>query len=271
MVTFTVTDASGNTATCTATVTVTEAAPPSSVVLDIHPGSCVNPLQARKQGVIPAAVLGAAEFDVTMIDVSTLLLNGVAPLRHGYEDVGSPPAEGTDPCACGGEGRPEDEEGDDDAGGEDGIRDLTLKFPAPEVVAALGNAADGEHRPLTLTGKLMDGTPFTAVDCMTVRANGNGGRDGAYGPPSGTGVPFTVLGESAGRGLRITYSLPEAAPVTLTVYDVAGRVVRRLVSAVMPAGTHIVDWTPDTVSNGIYFYRLDAAGRSLTRKAVLVR
>jgi hypothetical protein len=39
----------------------------------------------------------------------------------------------------------------------------------------------------------------------------------------------------------------------------------------MPAGTHIVDWTPDTVSNGIYFYRLDAAGRSLTRKAVLVR
>jgi hypothetical protein len=264
-VTFTATDASGNSATCSASVTVTEAAPPSNVVLDIHPGSCVNPLQVRKQGVIPAAVLGSGDFDVHMIDVSSLLLEGVAPLRHGYEDVGTPPAPGADPCSCD-DARPKDEEDEEDG---DGIVDLTLKFPAPEVVAAISEAADGERRPLTLTGKLMDGTPFEAVDCMTIRANGNG--NGRLGPPHGAEVSFTVLSQSAGRGLSIQYSLPEASPVTLSVYDVSGRLVERLVSSVMSAGTHTVTWTPDGVSNGIYFYRLDAAGRSLTRKAVLVR
>jgi hypothetical protein len=211
----------------------------------------------RKQGVIPAALLGSGDLDVKDIDVATLLLEGVAPLRHGYEDVGT--AFTGEACDC----RPE---------GEDGIKDLTLKFPAPEVVAALGEVTDGEDRVLTLTGNFMDGSSFEASDCMRIRANGNGhGRDGALGPPHATGVTFTVLNRGPGQGLRITYSLPEAAPVTLTVYDVAGRMVQRLVSSVEPAGSHTVDWSPEGVSNGIYFYRLDAAGRSVTRKAVLVR
>jgi hypothetical protein len=258
VVTFTATDASGNTATCTATVTVTEAGGPSPEPgLDIHPGSCPNPLAVRKQGVIPAALLGTADFDVADIDAATLLLEGVPPLRHGYEDVGAPSA--GEPCDCG-------------SGDEDGHTDLTLKFPAPAVVAALGEVADGEHRVLTLTGNLVDGTPFEAQDCMLIRANGIGAGDGTYGPPDGESVAFTVLSYGTAAGTqRIDYTLPEALPVTLTVYTVTGRVVRRLVSAVEPAGTHTVDWNPDGVSNGIYFYRLDVAGRSITRKAVLIR
>jgi hypothetical protein len=73
-----------------------------SVQLDIKPGSCPNPLNVKpfvdppvnakpkKGGVLPVAVLGTGEFDVSDIEVSTLLLNGVASLRYGFEDVAAP-------------------------------------------------------------------------------------------------------------------------------------------------------------------------------------
>ncbi len=38
-----------------------------------------------KGGVLPVAILGSADFDVSEIDISSLLLEGVAPLRGNYE------------------------------------------------------------------------------------------------------------------------------------------------------------------------------------------
>ncbi|MGD8383662.1 MAG: hypothetical protein PVJ11_16085, partial [Syntrophobacterales bacterium] len=60
------------------------------VALDIKPTSCPNPLNTKKRGVLPAAILGTENFDVTQIDVSTLRLEGVAPIRWNLEDVATP-------------------------------------------------------------------------------------------------------------------------------------------------------------------------------------
>jgi flagellar hook assembly protein FlgD len=61
------------------------------------------------------------------------------------------------------------------------------------------------------------------------------------------------------------------------VYDVAGRLVRRLVDERrMPAGTHERDWNGFDESGrpaapGVYYYRLQTSSDSASRKMLLLR
>jgi hypothetical protein len=77
-------------------------------------------------------------------------------------------------------------------------------------------------------------------------------------------------------GTTIEYALPRAADVTVTVYDAAGRLVRRLVEGTRPAGLQRARWEGDDSSGrrvgpGVYFVRVGAGGEVLTRKLVLRR
>ena len=78
--------------------------------------------------------------------------------------------------------------------------------------------------------------------------------------------PATVIG----------FALRRPGPVNLTVYDVAGRVVKRLVAESYPAGFHEVTWRGDDRSGrqaaaGVYFLRLDADGIYDTLRVALVK
>lgn len=74
----------------------------------------------------------------------------------------------------------------------------------------------------------------------------------------------------------ISYSIPAAGHVTLDVYDIAGRLVVRLVDDVQAAGAHSERWNGldgagSPVASGTYVYRMTTGGRSLVRKMLLVR
>lgn len=74
----------------------------------------------------------------------------------------------------------------------------------------------------------------------------------------------------------IGFTVPQAGPVTLRVYDVRGRQVRTLVDEPKLAGSHSVTWDGRDdggaeVASGAYVYRVAAAGTTLHRKMVLVR
>jgi len=74
----------------------------------------------------------------------------------------------------------------------------------------------------------------------------------------------------------IRFSLPEAAGVTLTIYNTSGQRVRTLVSGQMGAGQHSVVWnaTDDRgarVASGLYLYTLKAGTVTLQRKLVLMK
>jgi probable HAF family extracellular repeat protein len=128
-----------------------------SVDVDIKPASCPNPLNTKSKGVLPVAILGRDDFDVNDIDLSTVLLNGVVPIRYSIEDVATPfNGESHDDCL------------DCTQNGPDGLTDLTLKFETQEVVAALGDVYPGDELILMLTGELSDGTPIRGVDCVVV-------------------------------------------------------------------------------------------------------
>jgi hypothetical protein len=125
------------------------------VAIDIKPGSCPNPLNVNAKGVLPVAVLGTADFDVTAIDLASVRLAGVAPIRSSFEDVGTP-ADGGE-CEC-------------TTAGADGYIDLSLKFNTEDIVNAIGEVTDGETLELTLTGELSDGTAIEGADCVVIIA-----------------------------------------------------------------------------------------------------
>ena len=69
----------------------------------------------------------------------------------------------------------------------------------------------------------------------------------------------------------IGYQILQVGLVRLVVYDVLGREVATLVNGVQTAGGHTVEWNAEGVSSGFYICRLDAKGRTVTRKMLLLR
>ncbi|MEZ4389404.1 MAG: C25 family cysteine peptidase [Candidatus Krumholzibacteriia bacterium] len=74
----------------------------------------------------------------------------------------------------------------------------------------------------------------------------------------------------------IKFDIPTASKVSLRVYDVAGRLVRTLVNADLPAAQHSVVWdgtdnTGRRQASGVYYYRLVTDERIATKKMMLVK
>ncbi len=80
------------------------------------------------------------------------------------------------------------------------------------------------------------------------------------------------------KSTHITYAIggKEATPITLRVYDAAGRIVRTLTDGYVSPGFYRVCWngTDDRgsrVASGLYFYRLELPQKVLTHKTILLR
>lgn len=74
----------------------------------------------------------------------------------------------------------------------------------------------------------------------------------------------------------IEFSLPKNEQVTLNIYDISGRLVKRLVNGLTPAGAHTLIWDGLDdhglqVSSGTYIYRMVAGKHVETQKMTLVR
>lgn len=127
---------------------------------DVHPTSCPNPINLNRGGVVPVAIVGTDDFDVSLIDPSTVTLEGVSPDRSSLEDVVAPYTGGiSDPA----------DQNDCTTEGPDGITDLALKFDARDLAAALGAVSEGDVVVVTIEGELTDGSPFQGQDVVWIR------------------------------------------------------------------------------------------------------
>jgi hypothetical protein len=76
---------------------------------------------------------------------------------------------------------------------------------------------------------------------------------------------------------RIAYSVKEAGPVTIAVYNVAGKMVRTLLDTEVDAGASgyvVWDGTADSgerCASGVYFYRIASPGFSASRKMIMLK
>jgi hypothetical protein len=130
------------------------------VSMDIKPESCPNTLSMKEKGVLPIGIMGTDDFDVTHIDPATIRLFRkdetdpiqVVPLRWSLVDVGIPyepfnSKVSASDCL---------EYFPDKFGVFDEYLDLSIKFEAQEVVAALGEINDGDVLVFQLSGKLKE-------------------------------------------------------------------------------------------------------------------
>lgn len=69
----------------------------------------------------------------------------------------------------------------------------------------------------------------------------------------------------------ISYDLPKADDVTLTIYTITGQEVATLVSGHQDAGHYEVVWDGSGLATGLYFYRLEAGSSLEPRKMLLLR
>ena len=70
---------------------------------------------------------------------------------------------------------------------------------------------------------------------------------------------------------EIAFSLPEAAKVSLTVYNILGQVVEVLVDSELHAASHKVTWSGQDFASGVYFYRLIAGEFADTKRMLLLK
>lgn len=69
----------------------------------------------------------------------------------------------------------------------------------------------------------------------------------------------------------IKYYLPISTHVTLTVYNILGQEVARIVDSYMPAGYHSVKWDASKVASGTYIYKIVAGEFIDVKKMVVIK
>lgn len=92
-------------------------------------------------------------------------------------------------------------------------------------------------------------------------------------------APFEVMGNFPNPFNPETvmkFNLPQAAHVSLKVYNILGQVVNTLVDEPLDAGSHSVRWDGKNaqgrdVASGVYFYRISAGGFESIEKMTLLR
>jgi flagellar hook assembly protein FlgD len=73
------------------------------------------------------------------------------------------------------------------------------------------------------------------------------------------------------KATEFRFTLPTPGQVSLTVFDVRGRVVRRVLGAELPGGYHRVSWDGRDgkgreIEAGVYLCKLEAGGVSRTMR-----
>ena len=209
------------------------------VMIDIKPGDLQNCINNSGHGVIPVAILGSADFDVTQIDPATVQMEGLSikttgkknkPLVH-IEDVNG-----------------------------DGFDDLMFQIEDSKGVFTESSSV------ATVTGALLDGTSFEGTDkiCIVPKKLGKESAGFAATETPESSVLLSNYPNPFNPETTITYQLPEQSHVILEIYNISGEKVYTLVNRVNQPGLHSVTWngrdnSGQPVTGGIYLCRIQAA------------
>jgi len=86
----------------------------------------------------------------------------------------------------------------------------------------------------------------------------------AFQAPRVTPVPVDDLG-------AVTFAVPRAGFVSITLYDIAGRLVRVVVAGYLMAGPHVAMFEARSLAPGVYFIRMRQGEIDARSKVIVLR
>lgn len=69
----------------------------------------------------------------------------------------------------------------------------------------------------------------------------------------------------------ITFSIQESGTVRLSVYDLYGRLMKEIINGRRNAGRYTHTFSASELPSGVYLYRLEANGQTLTRRMSVIK
>jgi hypothetical protein len=70
---------------------------------------------------------------------------------------------------------------------------------------------------------------------------------------------------------RIRFSVPEMTEVNLSVYDLKGKLIDKLVNKTFEPGTHVQSWDAQFFPSGVYFLVMKSSSFSTSQKLILMK
>jgi len=70
---------------------------------------------------------------------------------------------------------------------------------------------------------------------------------------------------------EINYTVPSTSLVKLAVYNTKGELVKELINSSMPIGNYTIKFDGSQLNSGIYFYKLECNGKSVSNKMMLIK
>lgn len=181
---------------------------------------------------------------------------------------------------------------------DEGLRSLRLKLPFPIEGVVINSEANSELYRLSEDGQALglirsEGSIgdelllylATCTGTFSVEAEINGHPQSfvitpsACDPPTAPELPLALhqnYPNPFNPHTTISFSLPEMSKASLKVYNLKGQLVRSVINGELSAGLHQVlfdgkDEKGRDLSSGIYYYKLDTAGKSISKKMVLCK
>ena len=69
----------------------------------------------------------------------------------------------------------------------------------------------------------------------------------------------------------ISFNLPEAGNVKLTLFDILGQEIKTLVNEFKESGVHTINFNASELNSGMYIYKIESNGLTQTRKMTLIK
>jgi hypothetical protein len=163
------------------------------------------------------------------------------------------------------------------AGGFGSNRDRNQAVPAGAPTGSYSyNAYVGSYPGTVWNSDSFDFTKLSSGDGEIIEGWANWGEEFVSGETATAAIPAEFsLGQNYPNPFNpatmLSYTLPVASRVKLSVYDISGRLVADLANGWREAGSHAVTFDGSGLVSGVYLYRIEAGDYTAVAKMVLIK